>query len=379
MVIIHIQLIHMLKTIYQKHFLFHVCSLYKLEHSFIVLIISTSSLYKMFTSFFKGSVKPMYQKILNLTLLLAIIVVVLGAYTRLGDAGLGCPDWPGCYGELLVPDVVSGDYDRPLDPVKAWKEMIHRYAASILGLCIFGLFFLAALRKTPKPQSYALPSFLVLLVLFQGALGMWTVTQLVHPGIVSMHLMGGFATTALLFWLLQNQQPRKRFNQHILKRHKSVLIATIGLLLFQIFLGGWTSSNYASLSCGAYFPTCLGEWWPQSMSFKNVFFWGPLGVDYEFGVLEHQARSAIQMMHRIGALVVTLASALLIYSFRNYPRLKSSLVLIITALTLQIVLGILNVVMSLPMLVAVLHNAFALGLLLSLLNLAHKIFKNQLN
>jgi len=188
--------------------------------------------------------------------------------------------------------------------------------------------------------------------------------------------MGGFTTTVLLLWLLLNQNTPNRINQHILKRHKLMLSISIFLLLVQIFLGGWTSTNYAALSCGQYFPTCLGELWPDNMDFKNAFFWGPLGIDYEFGVLESQTRSAIQMLHRIGALVVTLALAFLIVNLKNYPRLKNNLLLIITLLVTQVVLGILNVVSSLPMLVAVLHNAVALGLLLSLIGLLHKIVKN---
>ena len=318
----------------------------------------------------------MYTKTLNLALLLAVLVVVLGAYTRLADAGLGCPDWPGCYGKLIVPDVASSEYERPLDVGKAWKEMVHRYAASLLGVLILVVFFFAAFRKTPRYQSIKLPAFLVLLVGFQGALGMWTVTELVHPGIVSMHLMGGFMTTVLLLWLLLNQSVPYRISQHILKRHKLILAASIILLLVQIFLGGWTSTNYASLSCGEYFPTCLGELWPDDMDFKNAFFWGPLGIDYEFGVLESQTRSAIQMLHRIGALVVTMALAFLIFNFKNYPRLKNNLLLILALLVAQVVLGIMNVVLSLPILVAVLHNAVALGLLLSLIGLLHKIVNN---
>ena len=125
----------------------------------------------------------MYTKTLNLSIILALIVVVLGAYTRLADAGLGCPDWPGCYGQLLVPDVVSSEYERPLDVAKAWKEMIHRYAASTLGLAIIVIFLFAAFRKTERVQSIKLPAFLLVLVGFQGALGMWTVTEQVHPGI----------------------------------------------------------------------------------------------------------------------------------------------------------------------------------------------------
>ena len=183
-------------------------------------------------------------------------------------------------------------------------------------------------------------------------------------------------TTVLLLWLLLNQSTPNRINRHILKRDKLILAVSIILLLVQIFLGGWTSTNYAALSCGQYFPTCLGELWPDNMDFKNAFFWGPLGIDYEFGVLESQTRSAIQMLHRIGALVVTLALAFLIINFKNYPRLKNNLLLIIALLVTQVVLGILNVVSSLPMLVAVLHNAIALGLLLSLIGLLHKIVNN---
>ena len=318
----------------------------------------------------------MYTKTLNFALLLAIVVVVLGAYTRLADAGLGCPDWPGCYGKLIVPDVASSEYERPLDVGKAWKEMVHRYAASLLGVLILVVFFFAAFHKTPRYQSIKLPAFLVLLVGFQGALGMWTVTELVHPGIVSMHLMGGFMTTVLLLWLLLNQSIPNRISHHILKRHKLILAASIILLIVQIFLGGWTSTNYASLSCGEYFPSCLGELWPDDMDFKNAFFWGPLGIDYEFGVLESQTRSAIQMLHRIGALVVTMALAFLIINFKNYPRLKNNLLLILALLVAQVVLGIMNVILSLPILVAVLHNAVALGLLLSLIGLLHKIVNN---
>ena len=125
-------------------------------------------------------------------------------------------------------------------------------------------------------------------------------------------------TTVLLLWLLLNQSVPNRINQHILKRHKLILVTSIVLLLAQIFLGGWTSTNYAALSCGEYFPTCLGELWPDNMDFKNAFFWGPLGIDYEFGVLESQTRNAIQMLHRLGALVVTMALAFLIISFGDY-------------------------------------------------------------
>ena len=319
----------------------------------------------------------MYTKTLNLSIILALIVVILGAYARLADAGLGCPDWPGCYGQLLVPDVVSSEYERPLDIAKAWKEMIHRYAASTLGLAIIVIFIFAALGKTERAQSIKVPAALLLLVGFQGALGMWTVTELVHPGIVTMHLLGGFSTTTLIFWLLLNQRKPIQLNQAVSKRDKMLLIVVTVLLAFQIFLGGWTSTNYAALSCGEYFPSCLDQMWPDNMDFENAFYWGPLGIDYEFGVLENPARSAIQMVHRIGALVITGALIGLAFAYKNYTMLRNNIFIILLLLSIQVGLGIINVVMSLPMFAAVMHNAVALGLLLSLISLAHKVFKNH--
>ncbi|AXE61373.1 heme A synthase [Candidatus Thioglobus sp. NP1] len=319
----------------------------------------------------------MYTKTLNLSIILALIVVILGAYARLADAGLGCPDWPGCYGQLLVPDVVSSEYERPLDIAKAWKEMVHRYAASTLGLAIIVIFIFAALGKTERAQSIRVPAALLLLVGFQGALGMWTVTELVHPGIVTMHLLGGFSTTTLIFWLLLNQRKPIQLNQDISKRDKIILVVVTVLLAFQIFLGGWTSTNYAALSCGEYFPSCLDQMWPDNMDFENAFYWGPLGIDYEFGVLENPARSAIQMVHRVGALVITGALIGLAFAYKNYTMLRNNIFIILLLLSIQVGLGIINVVMSLPMFAAIMHNAVALGLLLSLISLTHKVFKNH--
>lgn len=322
----------------------------------------------------------MFKKLLQISIVLALVVVILGAYTRLGDAGLGCPDWPGCYGQLTVPDVADGTkiegYERPLEAAKGWKEMIHRYAASTLGLVILILFVLALRGKPQYHQSMALPSFTALFVILQGAFGMWTVTLMVHPGIVTTHLAGGFITTVLLAWLLLNQGRPSITYRHVLKRHKSLLLVTLAVLSLQIILGGWTSTNYAALSCGEEFPTCLGSYWPE-MDFAQALYWGPIGAeyDYEYGVLENTARASIQMMHRIGALVTTVLIVALIYLFKGYTHLKSNLLLIGGLLIVQVILGILNVVLSIPMFVAVLHNAVALLLLLSLVALAHKLFK----
>jgi cytochrome c oxidase assembly protein subunit 15 len=320
----------------------------------------------------------MFSRLLKISIILALIVVVLGAYTRLADAGLGCPDWPTCYGQLTVPDVADGTklegYERPLEAAKGWKEMVHRYAASLLGLVIFALFFLTLQGKTRRPQSLGLPAFTAFFVMLQGAFGMWTVTLLVHPGIVTTHLVGGFATTVLLTWLLLNQSPPPITYKHILSRHKLLLIITLLVLSVQIILGGWTSTNYAALSCGEQFPMCLDAWWP-SMDFTKALYWGPIGVDYEYGVLAEDARAGIQMIHRIGALVTTLFIGLLIVAFKSYSHLKANIVLIGGLLTAQITLGILNVLLSIPMTIAVLHNLVALLLLLSVVSLLHKIYR----
>lgn len=322
----------------------------------------------------------MYAKLLKFSIILALIVVMLGAYTRLSDAGLGCPDWPGCYGQIIVPDMADGTkiegYDRPLETVKGWKEMVHRYAASTLGLIILILWFLALKGRTQRFQSMALPSFTALFVMLQGAFGMWTVTLMVHPGIVTTHLIGGFITSTLLIWLYLNQNNRTDLYHHILKRHKYLLLMALLVLSIQIALGGWTSTNYAALSCGDYFPTCLNTWWPE-MDFSRALYWGPIGTEYnyEYGVLEGQARTAIQMLHRIGALITTMMVISLLIAFKHYVHLRRHRLLIGGLLAIQISLGILNIVLSLPITIAVLHNGVALLLLLSIISLAHKIFK----
>jgi len=322
----------------------------------------------------------MFKKLLQVSIILALIVVILGAYTRLSNAGLGCPDWPGCYGQIIVPDVADGTklegYERPLEAAKGWKEMVHRYAASTLGLVILVLWFLALRGKPQRFQSMLLPSSTALFVMLQGAFGMWTVTLLVHPGIVTIHLVGGFLTTVLLVWMLLNQTSLTSSYRHIFKRHKYLLLITLLALSFQIILGGWTSTNYAALSCGDQFPTCMDSWWPD-MDFSRALYWGPLGVDYEYGILENPARAAIQMLHRIGALMTTALILSLVYLFRDYTHLKSNLVLIGSLLIVQITLGILNVLLSLPIVVAVLHNAVALLLLLSIVALIHKVFRER--
>jgi cytochrome c oxidase assembly protein subunit 15 len=323
-----------------------------------------------------------FNKLIYFAIVLAMVVVVLGAYTRLADAGLGCPDWPGCYGQLIVPDLAPGSiidgYERPLEPDKGWKEMVHRYAASTLGLVVFLILLLSVTGKPKRDQSLWLPTFLAFFVVLQGLFGMWTVTLKVHPGIVTAHLIGAFATTSMLFWLALNQRVVVKPSTPIPIGSKYLLVFGFVALVLQIILGGWTSTNYAATSCGEFFPTCLGQWWPP-MNFTEAMTWGALGEDYEFAKnLDNKAKIAIQMTHRIGAAVVTVTLASIIYTFGRHSHLKPTLLWMGVFMVLQVSLGIMNVVLSIPMAIAVMHNAIALMLLLSMVALIHTIFKPRI-
>mgnify|MGYP000087705925 CR=1 FL=1 len=308
--------------------------------------------------------------------ILAFGVVVLGAFVRLTDAGLGCPDWPGCYGQVGVPDreAVSGDYGRPLEPAKAWKEMIHRYFAGTLGLVIAGLGVWAWRRRHQPGESPALPLFLVALVVFQAVLGMWTVTWLLKPLVVTAHLLGGMATLALLWWLaLRRGQWLGAAKQADPGWRKGALIALL-VLVAQIALGGWTSANYAALACPD-FPACYqGQWWPRTDFGEAFTLWHGLGIDYEGGVLTHPARTAIHLTHRIGAVVtlvvVGTVAAGLMRAGKSRPvrHLAGGIALLLLG---QVALGIANVVFGLPLVVAVAHNAVAAALVVALVTLNH--------
>jgi cytochrome c oxidase assembly protein subunit 15 len=316
----------------------------------------------------------------GLAALLALAVIMFGAYVRLSDAGLGCPDWPGCYGRLGAPsheeaiaEANAAYPHRPVEPAKAWKEMVHRYLASALGLVIVLLAAIAWRNRGRLPVG--LPSLLVVLVVFQGLLGMWTVTLLVKPAIVTAHLAGGLATLALLWWLALRQG---ELFAGIVSRRMSGLRPFVwgGVILVcvQILLGGWTSTNYAAVACTE-FPTCYGGlWWPPTDFGEAFVIWRGLGVNYEFGVLESAARTAIHLTHRLGALLVlvyvgTLAMAVVRRADTGLQRLLG--VSVGAALLLQVALGIANVIWHLPLPVAVAHSGGAALLLLTLVTLVH--------
>jgi cytochrome c oxidase assembly protein subunit 15 len=323
-----------------------------------------------------------YHRFVLFTCVLAFAVILLGAYTRLADAGLGCPDWPGCYGHLTVPPseehVVDKTYleQRALEPEKGWKEMVHRYFAGSLGLAILAIMVWSWLRRRRDPdQPVWLPTLLLALVIFQAALGMWTVTLLLKPVVVMGHLLGGFATFSLLVLLALRTARRPAPGGD--GRWRTAAMAGLLILVVQIALGGWTSSNYAALAC-LDFPTCQGSWTPE-MDFDEAFvMWRGLGVNYEYGVLEHPARTAIHVTHRIGALVTFLYLGWLTVSIlRAGGPLAGAALLIGGLLLVQVALGIGNVLLHLPLGVATAHNGVAALLLVSLVYLNYRLWRQQ--
>jgi len=324
-----------------------------------------------------------YVRLIGLAACLALVVIVLGAWVRLTDAGLGCPDWPGCYGSLIVPDDTDPDavaaanarFERPLESDKGWHEMIHRYAASTLGFSILLAALLAWLNRRDPNQPVKMPLVLLGVVIFQGQLGMWTVTLLLKPIIVMGHLLGGLTTLGMAAWLLMDHL-RRQDRAALGHPRAAFLPAVIGLVLlvFQIALGGWTSSNYAALACPD-LPTCNGAWWPEHADFAEGFvMWRGLGVDYEFGVLEAPARVAIHWTHRIGAVIASLWLGSIGWRAWRKSRnqtINTAGVLVLTALAAQVSIGLGVVWLGLPLWLATAHNGVAALLLLATINLNH--------
>jgi cytochrome c oxidase assembly protein subunit 15 len=340
-----------------------------------------------------------------------LCVIVLGAYVRLSHAGLGCPDWPGCYGHATWPnqsdEIAAANQafpQRAVEVPKAWREMVHRFLAGGLGLMVLALAWMgsggrlqtrlaiagsallaiaamtlytvdwrnfallpaalaivlpvaAALRlQAPAAHRFAVATLGV--IIFQALLGKWTVTLQLKPIVVTAHLMGGMTTFAMLLWAALNSEPRW-------SRARSVSLPLAGfavaVVAAQIFLGGWVSTNYAALSCPE-FPTCLGRWWQGEGLAEGFVLFREIGVNYEGGILDGAARAAIHMLHRWGALATTLVVALLCLGLwrRGAGQLAAA---ILAILVVQIALGISNVVFDLPLPVATAHNGVAALLL----------------
>lgn len=318
-----------------------------------------------------GRDQQRYRKLVLATTATVFVLVVLGAYVRLSDAGLGCPDWPGCYGNFMpnqsLKDIRAAEAVLPDGPVtlaKAWKEMVHRYLAMLVGAMIAALAFAAWRNRRALQQSPGLATGLAVLVIFQAGLGAWTVTMLLKPAIVTAHLMGGMAIFALLVWLglrqgvaIANLPAASQFPGALR------IFATVGLLVLivQIALGGWVSTNYAALAC-VDFPKCAGAWVP-AMEFDHAFhIIRPLGVGPDGQFLSMEALRAIHWVHRIGAIITTIVLAGL--AWQLYTRAARTLAVgLVALLGLQVLVGIGNVIWSLPLPLAVAHNGGAALLL----------------
>jgi len=372
-----------------------------------------------------------------LALVFAAVVVVLGSFTRLADAGLGCPDWPTCYGHLWVPNsseeihLANRSFQQtPVETDKTWPEQIHRIFASTLGVIILAMFFVTVKRRKPeqpwrsvvilvgalvagviarifvgdsldvflwalvifyfvnilrlkdypvaRTEPFFLPATLVGLVILQGFFGMWTVTLKLWPQVVTAHLLGGFATLSLIWLLLQRSgQYQWRFQAReviALVNAQKLAIAALIAVVIQVALGGWTSSNYAALACPD-FPTCQNALVPHADYGQGFNLFQKLGPNYLGGLLENEARIAIHFVHRLGAIVVTVLTLLLAAKLWRIGQTETRRMAAIlgAVLATQIGLGISNIVFSLPLSVAVLHNAGGAVLLLVIITINHRI------
>lgn len=322
-----------------------------------------------------------FAALVNVSLLLALIVIALGAYTRLTDAGLGCPDWPGCYGKLTAPlhdghiaEAQAQFPDANVEPHKAHNEMLHRYVAGLLGLCVLVIALVSQWLKKCRWLAGAI----LLLVIFQAALGMWTVTLNLLPLVVLAHLLGGFALFSLLA-LLRVEVARhiktadivlikvneKKYGEPALGSLLPFGYIAALILVLQIALGGWTSSNYAAAVCYQ-LPICEAGW-SERFSLQSAFNL-PLGHDtYEYGVLPYEARMSIHVLHRIGAIVTLLvlgSFAFVCWRKAVTKAMRTLAVSIGCLLLLQLTLGLINVIAQLPLLNAVAHNLVAANLLM---------------
>ncbi|MBU2899225.1 COX15/CtaA family protein [Vibrio hepatarius] len=323
--------------------------------------------------------------LVRLTLVMTVTVILLGAYTRLADAGLGCPDWPGCYGHLTVPDeqheialAMTLYPELVIEANKAWLEMIHRYFAGTLGILVFAI-SVKSLSDSRIPKS--MPIALSAVVIFQALLGMWTVTMKLMPVVVMGHLLGGFTLFCLLmvlYWQLRERDVPKENLLSYPRGIKWLASVTLCMVIIQVALGGWTSSNYAALMCKD-LPICDGNWLAY-LDFERAFtLIQPEQPSYEFGTLDYGARMTIHVTHRLGAVLLTLVSLCLILAllYTKKPNFKWSAIRVSVLLAIQIGLGISNVVFSLPLVVAVAHNLVAAFLLVSILHVNYQLWHKK--
>jgi heme a synthase len=305
--------------------------------------------------------------------LLAAAVVVLGAWVRLTDAGLGCPDWPGCYGHVY-PQAGDADPHSGFHFAKALHEMIHRYFATTLGMVVTILLIWAVRYRGDRDQPLIPAALLFVVVCLQGTLGALTVTLLLKPLIVTAHLFGGLTTLGLSWWLSRTPEARQLTEPEAALRKYAIV--GLAVLIMQIALGGWTSTNYAAVACPD-FPTCQHAWWPP-MDYRNAFvLWRGLDINYEGGVLTNPARIAIHFTHRLGALAagsILITLGVMAAVRAKSRRLKLAGRLLVLAVALQISIGVATVHWGVPLPLATLHNAGAAFLVISIVTLLRALW-----
>ena len=321
------------------------------------------------------------QALTLLTLFLTFDLVLFGAFTRLTDSGLGCPDWPGCYGHatpvgarVAIDMAQAASPEGPVTHGKAWIEMVHRYLASSVGLLILVLAVSAWTLARRQRRDINVPSInpwwataTLLWVCIQGAFGALTVTMKLFPAIVSMHLLGGYVLLGLLS--VQAVRQAQTLDSHkpwpLGRAARVALLAVLLVWLVQVALGAWVSTNYAVLACSE-FPSCQGSWWPMMDFAQGFTLWRPLGLAADGTPLSFQALTAIHMSHRMFAVVVVLALAWLAWRLRRIPALATPVRCLVALVILQVATGLSNVVLGWPLLAAVLHTggAGALGAVL---------------
>jgi cytochrome c oxidase assembly protein subunit 15 len=375
-----------------------------------------------------------FHRMAWLATLFTASTIMFGSFVRLSDAGLSCPDWPTCYGRVTWPqshdeaNAHAASKIRPLETHKAWREQVHRFLAGGLGVEVLVLALLAARRRRFGVAQIATAASLVALsiplymsgwhlaatavalfgeailllaalrwcntdlarvaaltlavVIFQALLGMWTVTWLLKPIVVMGHLLGGMLMFAQLAWMAWRATHRP-ITLADASRVKWLLRVAVAVLALQIALGGWVSSNYAALSCGGgnwgldNFPRCVGQWWPPHDFAEGFTLWRGIGVDYEGGVLDGASRIAIQMVHRLWAVATALYLWWLAWRLWRAPGMRGWASTLALLVVVQVALGILNVKLALPLVVAVLHNGGAAALLFVLVSLLARLRKPE--
>ena len=316
-----------------------------------------------------ASVQGRLSTLTAMTFFLTFDLIVLGAFTRLTDSGLGCPDWPGCYGQAspigALAEIGSAQTAMPSGPVtlaKAWIEMLHRYLAMSVGLLIVVAAVAGWLRRAELPHSPWWPSFTLAWVVMQGLFGKYTVTLKLYPLVVTLHLLGGVLLLALL--VVQ----REAFLDRPLRALAAVVSRTLVgwvllVILVQVALGGWVSSNYAVLACSG-FPTCNGQWWPAMDAGQGFTLLRELGRAGHGGFLPFDALVAIHLAHRCFAVMAVLALACLAGALwrAGGPAARRCAAILGLLLLAQVLSGLSNIVFAWPIVAALGHSAGAAAL-----------------